>query len=471
VYVAEQRLAVTGTQQLAAGNLKGRPSLWPAVSESFRGESRNGFWWNTTKKPTQLLEMLGVVSGLVLAAALQSGGRRLPTTSSRLAFFVSFRGELMFIELSKAENRPVEWLWPERIPLGSITNLEADAGSAKTTCALDIAARVTTGRPMPDGTVGVAPSHVVLFAAEDNLTTTLVPRLVATGADLSRVTAYDSEGCHRSPFRIPDDLPRLDELFERIAPKLVIFDPITAFIDSASTSDVRMRRSIGPLAQLAAKHKTSVLSIRHFRKSETGKAIHRGAGSIAFAAAARSVLAIVPDPNSDDEYRRVLVQSKSNLGAAAQSFALRSVLKDGATTVEWLGPCDYTAGDLLVDLQMGRSHRAHAMFVLYSLLQAGLVRSDRVAQKAREAGVSKRTLDRAKHDLRVRARKHGNGMGSFWTLELPDDPALLAALRSRDMEELMDALCHGVPDFADDGRAGGKARRRRDDHEEEIVPE
>jgi hypothetical protein len=190
--------------------------------------------------------------------------------------------------------------------------------------------------------------------------------------------------------------------------------------------------------------------------------MYRGGGSVAFTAAARSALAVVPDPNSKDQYRRILVQTKSNLGAAAQSLAFRSVLRDGATAIDWVGPCEYTADELLGDNQMERSQREDAMFVLYSFLQDGPVLSSQVERQARVAGISKRTLDRAKHDLRVKARKHGSGTGSFWTLELPDNPKILAALRSRDIDELMDALCHGVPGSADDGAAKRSRKRPHD---------
>ena len=362
----------------------------------------------------------------------------------------------MFIPLSNAEKRDREWLWLSRIPLGAITNLEADPASGKSTLAHDIVARVTMGREMPDGSPGIAPANVVLLSSEDDIATTIVPRLAAAGADLSRVSAIGSVKLQSDAFRIPDDLHHLAKHVANTTAKLAVFDPLPAFIDSASTSDVRIRKSIGPLAQLGLHHNCALLAVRHFGKSDAGKAIHSGAGRLAYAAAARSVLAVVPDPNSADDYRRILVQTKSNLGPLAPSLAFRTTMRNGVVVIEWLERCDYSADDLLTDMQMHRSQRSHAMFVVYSILQNGPVPSQFVDRLAAEAGVAKRTLDRAKHDLDVRARKYGSGVGSFWMLELPANPELLAALRARDVDELMDALCHGVPEIA-----GGDPRDRR----------
>src|SRR5712692_4785507 len=56
--------------------------------------------------------------------------------------------------LSEVETQYINWLWPGRIPLGKITILDGDPGMGKSLLAIDLAARVSTGQPMPDGTSG-----------------------------------------------------------------------------------------------------------------------------------------------------------------------------------------------------------------------------------------------------------------------------------------------------------------------------
>jgi transcriptional regulator with AAA-type ATPase domain len=51
--------------------------------------------------------------------------------------------------LSEIETQQLTWLWENRIPQGKITLLEGDPGMGKSLLALDIAAHVSTGRPMP----------------------------------------------------------------------------------------------------------------------------------------------------------------------------------------------------------------------------------------------------------------------------------------------------------------------------------
>lgn len=100
------------------------------------------------------------------------------------------------VNLKSLTKRSTEWLWPQRIPIGEITLLVGDPGLGKSLVALDIAARVSTATPWPDNqpaarsedsedpaTQTLAPSSVLLLNAEDNLASTVLPRLEALGAD------------------------------------------------------------------------------------------------------------------------------------------------------------------------------------------------------------------------------------------------------------------------------------------------
>src|SRR5262249_42750622 len=60
--------------------------------------------------------------------------------------------------LAMVKPEPVRWLWPGRIPLGMVTVLDGDPGLGKSTMLLDLAARLTRGDRMPDGSPGPKPS-------------------------------------------------------------------------------------------------------------------------------------------------------------------------------------------------------------------------------------------------------------------------------------------------------------------------
>jgi hypothetical protein len=66
--------------------------------------------------------------------------------------------------------RPVRWLWPERIALGRLSLLVGMPGAGKSFLTCDMAARVSTGSPWPDG--GACPrGSALLVTAEDDRAT------------------------------------------------------------------------------------------------------------------------------------------------------------------------------------------------------------------------------------------------------------------------------------------------------------
>src|SRR5438045_2957768 len=115
------------------------------------------------------------------------------------------------VPLSRWPQRLIDWLWLYRLALGKPALLEGDPGQGKSLITLDLCARVTTGRPMPDGSAGLGPANVILLNAEDNLEDTVRPRLVALGADLDRVyPATRLTGRFDEPLRFPSCAPALD---------------------------------------------------------------------------------------------------------------------------------------------------------------------------------------------------------------------------------------------------------------------
>ncbi|MHB1011165.1 MAG: DnaB-like helicase N-terminal domain-containing protein, partial [Propionibacteriaceae bacterium] len=73
------------------------------------------------------------------------------------------------IRLSEVQGECVTWLWPGRIPFAKMTVLDGDPGLGKSTLSFDIAARLSRGHTMPDGTGSATPAGVVILSAEDGL--------------------------------------------------------------------------------------------------------------------------------------------------------------------------------------------------------------------------------------------------------------------------------------------------------------
>ena len=92
------------------------------------------------------------------------------------------------IRMSDVEERRHKYLWEDRIGLGELTVLEGSPGSGKSCITNDLAARVTTGRPMPLCTRRREPAGVVLLQGEDGLANDVKPNLRAAGAGIAKRT-------------------------------------------------------------------------------------------------------------------------------------------------------------------------------------------------------------------------------------------------------------------------------------------
>jgi hypothetical protein len=265
---------------------------------------------------------------------------------------------------------------------------------------------------MPDG-------NVIVLSAEDGGADTIRPRLEVAGANLNRVSLmgpiYD-DGEHRA-FELPRDLDKLEAEIRRLNVVLVIIDPLMAYLPSTVNSwrDQDVRRALAPLAQLAERTRAAIVVIRHLYKIPGGNPLYRGGGSIGIIGAVRSGLLVAPDPEDPDI--RVLASTKSNLAPKPKSLRFRITgARNDAPTIKWLGTSDNDAQELL---DGHRSPMSEAVTFLRRILKSGPKPSKKVKRLARRAGIALRTLDRAKAQLHVKAKKEGFGDDGFWVWYLP----------------------------------------------------
>ena len=90
-------------------------------------------------------------------------------------------------------SKEVDWLWYPYIPYGKITILQGDPGEGKSTMMMQLAALITNGDAMPDGSGDRIPGNVIYQAAEDGIEDTIKPRLEAAGADCSRIAFLEQD--------------------------------------------------------------------------------------------------------------------------------------------------------------------------------------------------------------------------------------------------------------------------------------
>ena len=321
--------------------------------------------------------------------------------------------ELRFEYYASVTQRKVEWLWYPYIPYGKITILQGDPGEGKSTFILNIAALLTTGQEMPDGTGGGKAQTVIYQCAEDDVADTIKPRLMAAGADCNKV-AYIIDENNELTF----EDSRIEEVLSKTGARLLVIDPIQAFLaqDSDMQSAARMRAALSKLAEVASKYQCAVVLVGHLNKSYGGKNLYRGLGSIDIAAIARSVLMISRD--STESSIRYMFPVKASL--APEGCAIGFSFADGKFT--WLGKCDIDASALEQSVFAQPDKLEQAKTFLSRILKDGDVLSTQIYEMMEQIGIKKRTVETAKKEIGVQAYRKNNA----WYWHLPYDQAMEA---------------------------------------------
>ncbi len=312
--------------------------------------------------------------------------------------------ELKLINMEDIKCENVEWLWYPFVPYGKITIIQGDPGEGKTTLVLQMIAKLTKGESIINGETKES-INVIYQTAEDGLSDTIKPRLVAANADCSKVLVIDDK---ETPLTMLD--VRLEKAIAETGARLVVLDPIQGFLGA----DVDMHRAneIRPvmkhIAEIAEKYRCAIILVGHMNKNSNGKSSYRGLGSIDFQAAARSVL-IVGRVKGEPEVR-VVCHVKSSLAPEGKSIAFRLDKEEG---FQWIGEYDVSVDDLLAADNRGQKVREAKEF-LKEILKSGSMTQKEISEEAENHGIKNKTLWNAKSDLKVESVKIGNQW--FWML-------------------------------------------------------
>lgn len=317
------------------------------------------------------------------------------------------KAELRMIKMSEVESQEIDWLWYPFIPFGKLTIIQGDPGDGKTTFILNVAAQLSKGCGLDEKMNVAEPVKVIYQTAEDGLADTVKPRLEKAGADCENILVIDESD--KSLSMIDE---RLEEALIRTKARMLILDPIQAYLgggmDMNRANEARdMTKRLGALAE---KYHCAIILIGHMNKASGNKAAYRGMGSIDFFAVARSVLLVgrvEGEPNI-----RAVVQIKNNLAEFGHPKAFR-LSEDG---FEWIGDYEITADEVLGGLAPKANKMEQAKQMLRNLAETNhSVSSNKIFELADELGISKRTMENAKKELGIKAKKLNNSW--YWELE------------------------------------------------------
>ncbi len=336
--------------------------------------------------------------------------------------------EVVFgLGLGLDEARPIEWLWPERIPMGTVTVLEGPSEFGKSLIAADMAVRISRGDPWPGRAPGPSLPGKVLYVCGDleDWDQMILPRLLQAGAEMRRVGHFShintrhpcvesrDQACTPRRLHFPEDLGHLEFRIRVHADmRLVIVDSLAVLCPNAGARQETLRQ----LNEIAARRNVAiVISSRPARQPARNKLVTTVDRRWE---AVRCVFNTLRD--LEDERLYYLAPARMTFAEKPQWLPYRI----GPTGVVWEAACDAPpeARGISEAIREKRALRDDAIEWLREELKEGPLSQKRIVREAKEYGFSYGTLRRAKGELKLRSKRIEFGAGiSYWAWVLPED--------------------------------------------------
>jgi hypothetical protein len=352
---------------------------------------------------------------------------------------------------SDVEPEALEWWWQDKVPKGKITLFAGQPDCGKSLAVLDFLARITTGRDFPDGARNThGAKRVLLAASEDDLANTLIPRLIAAEADLTKVVVltrvtFDAEGKgkkRRRMLQLADDAKML-KLALRKNPDIAVvaLDPISSYFgDADANKDKEIRPVMEAVADACESSKAAFVAVIHNNKRGDADAIGKILGASSIVGVSRAVWGFAKDRDREGEHFMSLV--KGNLARNRSGMKYRIV--DAAVTIggketvqprtEWIGVSEESADEVLAKsrekLAGGNTKKIDRAC---RMLEEQLADGPKLLRELYELGVTlgigetseavKKTVQRASRYLGVWTIKPPHAKGPWWaSLEEDAEP-------------------------------------------------
>jgi putative DNA primase/helicase len=378
--------------------------------------------------------------GMAVANSIQSAIESLFKQHLSQAELIKQENGLIFTCAADIVPQPIDWLWSGWLAKKKLHIIGGPPGSSKTTAVIMFAATVSTGGYWPDGTRSEK-GNVLIWSGEDGAEDTLVPRLIAAGADLNYIHFLNGvvgdSGVGSRVFDTSRDYPKVRQAAEIIGGlKLLILDPIVSSISGDSHKNAEVRRDLQPVNDFAEQASCAVIGITHFSKGTQGKDVaERITGSIAFTALPRVVMVISKRLNKDTgQEERVIVRAKSNIGPDRGGFTfqvleveLPSVPGLFASKVEWGVFLDEDAKAILENAAPSQKVTAlgETTSFVKQILADGPLRQQEVKEATEAKGLAWATVRRAKTVLGIVTQKKGYSNDGYWEWSLPGEGGTL----------------------------------------------
>lgn len=390
--------------------------------------------------------------------------------------------QVVLIAAADITPEPTTWTWAGRMPTGALCLIAGPEGTGKTTVGYWLAARVTRGQ-LPGVHAGVS-RDVLIAATEDSWARTIVPRLIAAGADLTRVwrvevvTALGTGGY----LTLPKDVGSLARHVRDKSAALLLLDPIMSRLDASLDThrDAETRQALEPIAALADNTGLCIVGLIHFNKGGSSEVLNNVMASKAFTAVSRSVSTVIRDPNDDTGLRRIFATPKSNLGRddlplMPFTIAGHTFTHAGHTIetskVEWQAEEVGNVADLMRQAREDKSDRTVVGEVSDWLAdwletEGGEATKKDITAAAKKEGYNETHLRRARERLRLDVDSRGFPRRTWWSI-----PTAETAEKSGERQSGHSRVTPGESDLTDltdltgvqSGQSGQSGQSRESD--------
>ena len=233
-----------------------------------------------------------------------------------------------FYTFDERTEKELNWIWYPYILKGNINIIQGDGGLGKSFLTTWLVSAISVGKKIPFSEECFKIGTSILQNAEDDIDSTILPRLILNGADTSKIGYFNED---KKVFNI-QQLDRLENKLKELKPEICVIDPAQAYIGNINMNSANeVREVLKPLKLLAQKYNCAFILIMHLNKNSGVKATQRNMGSVDFVSAARSVMMIAENPENDSE--RLFIPIKTNLMKDNEKNTLSFKINDGI--VEW----------------------------------------------------------------------------------------------------------------------------------------
>lgn len=325
---------------------------------------------------------------------------------------------LPFIPLSEITPRDIEWLWTSRLPLSMLTLFAGPEGAGKSLFSITLASLLSRGKELPDDPIFRAPVSSLFIVSEDPLHQAVSPRFIANSADIDRIRLLDFTS-------LSDEKDSVKTIRSCLSAdnniRLVVIDPLNNVASPKMRwgDDPSVRRYLlQPLIELAEETGIAVIGIVHFKKNREGQnPLSCIAGSLAYTAAARSVIGFTFDPLDPSKERRIAVSLKMNYTRRPASIAF-SIQSGQLVSIE---DKPLTGMDPDEAFSLGYKEQVELNYSdiwIKDFLSDGPRNLDDIEKEASKHNISRRTLFNSRRRLSIISKTDGFGAEkvSTWAL-------------------------------------------------------